>query len=105
MESNVTDDAKVRVMNTLSRKIEDHNDVKQCTRKNKSKVDILLDDTDKSQDIDEKVNDILEWVRDEELRNGYFLYNSNAYDVSLSNNVKESESNISVPIDVYKIDI
>jgi hypothetical protein len=82
MQSKVTEDARDRVMNTLPNRLEDHNDLKECSREGELKLDLVLHNTTGARDTYNKVYNIFEWLKNERLEKG-FLYNSNLYTVEL----------------------
>lgn len=86
MESNVTTDARDRVMNTLVNRLEDHKDVIKCTREDETEINLVLDNTKGAIDTYNKVYNIFQWLENERLDRGYFLYNSNGYTVDLDEN-------------------
>lgn len=82
MESKVSDEARERVMNALSRKVEDHKDVKVCNHPEDKigYLEVSLKNLNDADDTYDKIESVFEWVKNE--RQESFLYNQVLYTFS-----------------------
>lgn len=92
-------------MNTLTEKLEGHQDIKSCSRVSDSEVKIRLHEPTGARGAHREIYDIFEWLRDEELRNGYFLYNGDAYTVQLDEKVSGYKKvELVVPVEIVEVE-